>query len=347
MLFFKQNICGVYLGSIKKNYLTILFLFFALDISVLGNTKDSITTSLEEYKVDTSIIDSSVLSATQFSTEHKEVSNGVYWVLMIVLATVLAGIFVRFKKLRQFRSFFLVASIILLGFYRGACPCPIQSLQNIFLMLLGQSIKWQSLIYFLALLPITYLFGRVFCGWVCHLGALQEFIFMTSSFKIFQSKKAQKIMRMIRIFALLSLVIQLILTQSNLYKKIDPFTIIFNFQTPYLVGWFFVGLMILSSVLIYRPFCKTICPIGLILGWISKISGASILGTNENCISCNICNNKCKIRAITHDNKMSDLENEECIRCGDCLTGCKKNAISFFHKNKTKAAIVKFENNIN
>ena len=44
---------------------------------------------------------------------------------------------------------------------------------------------------------------------------------------------------------------------------------------------------------------------------------------------------------------MSDLENEECIRCGDCLTGCKKNAISFFHKNKTKAAIVKFENNIN
>ncbi len=339
MAFFNQNICGVYLGSIKKTYLIILLLFFVLDVSVLGNTKDSITTSLEEfkeYKVDSSFGATSVNSATQLLTDHNEVSNGIYWVLMILFATILAGIFVHFKNLRQLRSLFLVTSIILLGFYRGGCPCPIQSFQNIFLMLLGQSIKWQSLIYFLALLPITYLFGRVFCGWVCHLGALQEFIFMTSDFKILQSKKAQKIMRIIRIFALLSLVIQLILTHSNLYKKIDPFTLIFNFQNPYLVGWFFVGLMILSSVFIYRPFCKTICPIGLILGWISKIPGASILGTNENCISCNICNNKCKIRAITHDNKMSGLENEECIRCGDCLTGCKKNAISFFHKTKRK-----------
>jgi len=260
--------------------------------------------------------------------------KGYMWSIGVLLFTILAGILVRFKQTRNFRTAFLVASIVILGFYRGACPCPIQSLQNTVFIFMGLDIKWQTLIYFVGLIPISYFFGKVFCGWICHLGALQEFIFMSSKFKLFQSEKAQKVMRYIRIVALIALIVQIVITQTNLFKKIDPFAIIYNFHSTYIVGWILVAILIVSSIFMYRPFCKTLCPIGLILGWISKIPGASVLGANHKCSSCISCNNSCAINAITRDSSFSVIDNQECIRCGDCLDGCKNSSLSFHFKSK-------------
>lgn len=137
--------------------------------------------------------------------------------------------------------------------------------------------------------------------------------------------------------ALVALIVQIVITKTNLYKKIDPFATIFNFHSISITGYVIAGILVVSSIFIYRPFCKTLCPIGLILGWIGKIPGASVLGTKSNCITCVSCNNNCKIRAITHDSKISILENQECIRCGDCMDGCKKNSIAFYIKGKNHA----------
>jgi polyferredoxin len=269
------------------------------------------------------------------------------WVIGVLFATIIAGIFVRFRATRNFRAVFIVASVVILGFYRGACPCPIESLQHGFLNLFGHGYKWQTLLYFLGLLPITYVFGRVFCGWICHLGALQELLFMGSRFRLLQSEKAQSIMRMIRGVALVTLLVQILITQTILFKKVDPFAIVFNFHSLYLAGWVLVGILILSSVLLFRPFCKTLCPIGLILGFVSKIPGASVLGVSSSCISCSHCNTSCKINAITHDTKISRIENQECIRCGDCFDGCRKNAINVYFKGKNHGSKSECKNNAN
>jgi len=93
-----------------------------------------------------------------------------------------------------------------------------------------------------------------------------------------------------------------------------------------------------------RPFCKAICPVGLLLGWVSKIPGASVLGVKENCISCVKCTKGCNIRAITHDSKINVLNNQECIRCGECLSSCPKNAIWFARKNKDHNSKVQLTN---
>ncbi|MGZ4010897.1 MAG: 4Fe-4S binding protein, partial [Flavisolibacter sp.] len=229
---------------------------------------------------------------------------------------------------------FLVASIIVLGFYRGGCPCSIQSLQHNILLITGNFIRWPSILLFTGLVIITYFFGRVYCGWICQLGALQEFIFRTSAFKFFQSERSQRIMRRIRTGVLAILITQLVITGTNLYRQVDPFTAIYNFYSDNYIGWALVAIVIVSSFLLYRPFCKTICPVGLLLGWVSKIPGASILGVKENCISCVKCTKECKIRAITHDSKTSVLNNQECIRCGECLSSCPKNSLWFFGKNQ-------------
>lgn len=283
-------------------------------------------------------IDLIVTSHESCSGEHGQCKskNGenLNWVFGILVFTVLAGVFVRFSIARNFRGIFLVASVAILGFYKGACPCPISSMQNLVLAGLGVDVAWQSLIWFLALIPITYLFGRVYCGWICHLGAIQEFIYLPAKIKMFQSEKAQRIMRAIRIVFLIALVIQLFVTKTNLFKHYDPFKVAFNLIGTNTLSWVLLALLLVSSVFIYRPFCKTVCPIGLILGWVNKIPGASVIGSNGNCTGCKTCDNTCKIRAITHDDKFSKLDNQECIACGDCMSNCSKDALHFFRNNK-------------
>jgi len=337
--YFKKRSSGYDVKSIALTILLLTSLLFS-NFVFAGKT-DTLPTPADEFlSVDSfqEFKDSAITALTPASSSspdiHKEAREGFHWTLLVLSFTILAGFLVRFNYTRYLRSLFLVSSLVILGFYRGACPCPISSLQNTAFFIMGNSVKWQSIILFLGLIPITYFFGRVFCGWICQLGALQEFIFASSRFKFLQSYGAQKSMRSIRAVALGALLIQLSITQTNLFKKIDPFAVIYNFYSPYIIGWVLAAVLLISSVFIYRPFCKTICPIGLILGWISKIPGASILGSESNCISCANCSNNCKIRAITHDNNTSVLQNEECIRCGECITGCKRHAMSFFLNGK-------------
>jgi len=324
-------------------YFTLIFTFLLFNIFSFAGPKDSLITpvdefinvdSFEEFTNDSSLAVLPLAPSFKSPNQTKEMSGGFLWTLSILVFTILAGFLVRFKHTRYLRSLFLVSSLIILGFYSGGCPCPISTLQNTAFFIMGNPVNWHTLLLFSGLIPITYLFGRVFCGWICQLGALQEFIFGSSHFKFFQSYRSQQIMRKIRMVAFAALLIQVVITQTNLFKKIDPFAVIYNFYSSSMAGWILAGILLLSSVFIYRPFCKTICPIGLILGWISKIPGASVLGSTENCISCALCSNNCKIRAITHDDKTSILQNEECIRCGECINGCKRNAMSFFLKGK-------------
>lgn len=280
--------------------------------------------------------ESSIECSGNCTSENSEGINlsSLYWVIGILGMTILAGILVKYKKTRNLRALFLVASLAILGFLRGACPCPISSFHNVILFGAGVEVPWQNLIWFLGLIPITYFFGRVYCGWICHLGAFQEFLFLPGKIKILQSEKAQKIMRGVRIGLLIVLILQIFITKTNIFKHYDPFKAAFNLFATNTLTWILLGIIIASSLFIYRPFCKTACPIGLILGWLSKIPGARIIGNNGSCTGCKTCDTTCQIRAITRDQNFSKLDNQECIACGNCMTSCRKNSLTFFRNNK-------------
>lgn len=279
-------------------------------------------------------------SNDEFSNENSDVVKEkvsytrLYWSLVILAFTILAGFMVRYRATRKLRAIFLIASVVILGFYRGGCPGPISSFMNTYLMAIGVEINWQAIIWFLGLIPITYILGQVFCGWICHLGALQEFLFIPK-ISIWKSTKAQKILKIVRTVVLIGFLIQLTFTHVLLWNKVGPFKVAFNLFSANLAGYILLGILLLSSVFIYRPFCKAICPVGLLLGWISKIPGASILGINNSCIGCKNCNDACNTDAITRENKTSYLDNTNCILCGDCLDSCKSKSISFHRKGKT------------
>ena len=264
-----------------------------------------------------------------------------YWDIAILIFTIIAGILVRYKATRNLRAVFLLSAIVFLGFYRGG-PGIISSLQNTYLFFIGLSTNWQAIILFIGLLPVTYFFGKVFCGWACYLGALQEFLYI-GRVKIFQTEKAQKVMRIIRYVVFVILILQLTFTQTILWNKIGPFKVAFNLISPNITGYILLGILLVSSLFIYRPFCKAVCPAGLVFGWITKIPGASVIGINDTCSGCKTCNTSCKINAITRDNNVSKLDNQECIMCGDCLSDCKTKSNNIFRKFKNHYGKIKLK----
>lgn len=266
------------------------------------------------------------------------------WVLGILAFTILSGFLVRNAKTRKLRIFFLLASVVILGFYRGGCPCPIMGFQNLILAIKGVEVGWHSVVWFLALIPITYIFGKVWCGWICHLGALQEFLFM-GKFEILKSPKAQDILRYVRISVFVILVIQILITNTNIFVHYDPFKIAFNIFSTSTLGYILLGILLVSSLFINRPFCRTACPIGLILGWVSLIPGASVIGVKKGaCAGCKSCAGACKIHAISRENKTSRLVNQDCIGCGECVDACGQNGLGFHKAGKQFPNIVTLEN---
>jgi len=308
--------------------------------TALTQTNDEFSETSDEFSEESTdeFSEGNTDEFSEFSEEAEEEYvpktnwNRFNWAIGILFATLIAGFFVRHEKTRKLRPLFLLAAVVVLGFYRGG-PGIISSFQNVILVAFGQYWKWTAGVLFLGVIILTYFQGKVFCGWICYLGAIQEFLYI-SKIKILQTEKAQKIMRIIRYVLLAAILIQLILTQSIEWSKIGPFKIIFNLYSPNLTGYILLGILLISSLFIHRPFCKMVCPAGLIFGWVTKIPGASVLGITNSCAGCKTCSTSCKINAITRDGKTSKLDNQECIMCGECMSDCNIKSIAPFRNNK-------------
>lgn len=102
------------------------------------------------------------------------------------------------------------------------------------------------------------------------------------------------------------------------------------------VGWLYawknvvLGVIIILSIIIYRPFCKYICPLGAIYSIFNTSSVFKYYVNANRCTKCSACAKICKM-GCNPVKKSNDLE---CIRCGKCKNMCPVDAIeySFFNK---------------
>jgi len=328
-----------------KKAVFILSCFFFLLIPLLSVYSETDTLFEDEFEEFVPYSDSSSVcnstcngcDSVQTSTDGEFRLNTRLNITILGLAlTILSGILLRFAPTRKLRYLVLLIALIIFGFYNGACPCPISSLSNVFIYFAGGETHFENMLWFLGLLPITYIFGKVWCGWVCHLGSLQEFIYSHQKIKFLEGPTTQKILKYLRYILTLTLIIQLFIVPEYLFDKIDPFRVAYNLgMGATTLNWILLALLLLTSVFMYRPFCKGACPIGLLLGWVAKIPGASVLGANESCIGCNLAVKSCKIQAISHKDNYNILDNKECIACGNCIDACSKKEMKFFRKSQS------------
>lgn len=250
-------------------------------------------------------------------------------VLSLFLATALAGIFVEYPSLRNLRYLFLLLSLAIVGFaFGGNCPCMLKSFDNTLLFITGHEVKWASLVLFLGLIPLTYVFGRVWCGWICHFGALQEFIHKRSKWNFWKTPKAQKVLFGVQISVFAVWVLWLLIAQTSYICKYDPFVKIFNLSINGIVNYIVAGVLIVLSLFVNRPFCRAICPIGFVLGWVARIPYARKLSISNQCAGCDKCGAACDKGCISGDKlQQHKIDANNCIVCGECMTKCPKKGI--------------------
>ncbi len=96
------------------------------------------------------------------------------------------------------------------------------------------------------------------------------------------------------------------------------------------LGWLYawknvlLAVTILLSVIVYRPFCKYICPLGAIYSVFNPISVFQYRVDESKCTRCGACARACKMQV----DPVQSANHPECIRCGRCKSVCPTGAIS-------------------
>lgn len=227
-----------------------------------------------------------------------------------------------------------------------SCPgalgaCPIGSLQATL-----NSREYRVSLYVFGLLVIfgTFL-GRFVCGFLCPFGLIQDLLYKIPFFKKISSLPGEKFLRYFRFVILAVFVIILPMFVSDITGLGQPWfckficpagtleggipLVLLNKPLRSAAGFLFkwkvliLIITIISSIIIYRPFCRYICPLGAIYGIFNKVSFYRFKVDETKCTKCGACQKVCKLNIKLYENPNS----MDCIRCGECKSACPKKAI--------------------
>lgn len=213
-------------------------------------------------------------------------------------------------------------------------------------------------------LIISALFGRIYCSIICPLGILNDVITYvarkrSSKKMFFKSKKA---LNWLRYPLLIVVVVSLMMGFAVLVTFLDPYSIAGRFFTYLLrpmvlfanngiasvtsnsssvykmaIQWpnlAVLGLTVLMLVVIFymaykrgRLYCNTVCPVGTLLGLISKIAIFKVKIDKSLCSKCAKCVSVCKSECI--DLKTQTIDQSRCVTCFNCVAICGDKAIDY------------------
>ena len=189
-----------------------------------------------------------------------------------------------------------------------------------------QKIHESSIILMIIVFALAFLFGPVFCGWVCPLGSIQEW-FGKIGKKIFKKKYNQFIpygidqyLRYLRYLMLIWVLYMTATTGELFFADLDPYFALFNFWTGDVAigGTIILGITLLASLFVERPWCKYACPYGAVLGITNLFRVFSIRRVDVTCKGCNICTRDCPMNIKVH--AVDVVRDHQCISCLECTS---------------------------
>ncbi len=216
------------------------------------------------------------------------------------------------------------------------------------------------------LVLLTFVFGRVYCSVICPLGITQDIVSWLSGrrkskrHRFFYSKAKN----WLRYIVLAVFILALILGVGSFVVLIEPYSafgrIVSNLFAP-LWQWgnnvlallservggygfypkevwlkslptFIVAAVTFVAIVILawrggRTYCNTICPVGSVLGLLSKFSLFQPTIDVSKCNNCGQCSAKCKASCI--DGVAHKIDYTRCVACMDCLDACKHGALKY------------------
>ena len=228
-----------------------------------------------------------------------------------------------------------------------SCPsatgaCPIGAFQAV-----AGSSKFKFTYYitgFFILLGV--LLGRFICGFLCPFGLIQDLLNKIPFPKKIRTFKGDKLLRKLKYVIFLVFVILLPLFLTDIMGQGAPYfcklicpagtlegglpLVLLNKAMRGAIGWLYIWkntiliVTIVLSIIIYRPFCRYICPLGAFYSVFNKVSIYRYRVDMEKCVHCGKCAKACQMVV----NPVENPNSPECIRCGRCKQACPVHAIA-------------------
>lgn len=221
------------------------------------------------------------------------------------------------------------------------------------------------------LVALTLIFGRIYCSTICPLGVFQDLvIWLRGRGKNKKYRfKFRPALKWVRLVILALFVAMLIFGVASIAMLIAPYgaygRIASNLFAPIWaagnnllamiaervdsyafystdiviasLSTFVIALVTMIAIVAIawvggRTYCNTICPVGTVLGYISKFSLLKIRIDTEKCNSCGLCSRRCKASCI--NGKAHEVDYTRCVACMDCIDTCRHGAISYTFRRK-------------
>lgn len=194
-------------------------------------------------------------------------------------------------------------------------------------------------------LLLTLVFGRIYCSVICPMGVFQDLVIRVHKLLSPKGRKPKrhfvKEPRIVR-YGVLALVIVTALTFSQLLLTVLAPYSAYGRMVRSIVGLsrgesLAPALLITATATLVvicvcawiwgRGWCNTVCPVGSVLGLVSRFSLFKVSIDQSQCVSCRKCEKGCKSSCIDIDTHT--IDHSRCVDCFDCLDSCPKGGIKF------------------
>ena len=223
-------------------------------------------------------------------------------IFVLLAALSLATYFAHKQRSRRNIFLLMVFSLVYFGFYRKGCVCSVGAVQNVSYALFNPAyiIPVSVIVFFALPLVFALFFGRTFCAAVCPLGAIQDAVVLKPA------RVPEGLASLLGVlpYVYLGLAVMLAATGAGfIICQYDPFIGFFRFGADFNMVVFGLSMLMLGTV-VARPYCLFLCPYGVILNWMSRLSRRHVRITPDECNNCRLCEESCPFGAI----KKADIE---------------------------------------
>jgi polyferredoxin len=192
-----------------------------------------------------------------------------------------------------------------------------------FFLKAGRGIPIFFLSLFTSIAILTVVGNKLFCGWVCPIGAIQE---LANRIKTRKFRLPFRITNWIRIGLFVAFLVVAFAAEIETYAYFNPFETLHWGLAIY--GLAVLLVVIVAGVFLFRPFCYLICPMGLFTWVFEHLSLVRVRLDKSECTECNLCvdDSYCPAMPAILELKKS---RPDCHSCGRCIEICPEEAIRF------------------